>query len=79
MKPIIDKALQCSVFGHNYVKSKTNADYTSELKCSHCEITINTDVRGNFDESSISNKKIQSTLRQLFHLNMRLSKPEFNT
>jgi len=75
MKPTNNKALQCSVFGHNYVKSKTNFDETIELKCAHCNITTTTDSHGNFIESTIQNKHIQSTLRKLFHLNYQLSKP----
>lgn len=74
MKPTAQKALPCSVFGHNYTKSKTNSDNTAELTCTHCNITVQTDVKGNFEISSISNKHIQSTLRQLFHLNLGISK-----
>ena len=69
MSSTFNKAIPCSVFGHNYMKSKTNADHTSELKCSHCNISVKTDTKGNFSESSISNKNIQSTL------NNRISKP----
>jgi len=75
MKPTNNKALPCSVFGHNYVKSRTNEDETVELQCTHCNIVTTTDKHGNFMESTISNKNIQSTLRKLFHLNFQLSKP----
>ncbi|MCT4628308.1 hypothetical protein [Winogradskyella sp.] len=78
MKPTINKTLPCAVFGHNYVKSKTNDDHSSELTCSHCNAIVKTDANGNFDELSISNKHIQSTLRQLFHLNLQISKPKFS-
>ena len=78
MKPTSNKALPCAVFGHNYVKTKTNYDQTTELTCSHCGTTVTTDKHGNFDELSISNKHIQSTLRQLFHLNRQISKPNFS-
>ena len=78
MKPTSNKALSCAVFGHNYVKSKTNTDHTTELKCYQCETTVKTDSYGNFDELSISNKDIQSTLRQLFHLNHQISKPKLS-
>ncbi len=77
MKPTTHKALPCSIFGHNYMKSKTNNDFTAELTCSHCNIVVHTDTKGNFEESSISNKHIQSALRQLFHLNLSVSKPSF--
>lgn len=61
------------------MKSKTNADHTTELTCSHCNTIVHTDTKGDFEESSISNKQIQSTLRQLFHLNISLSKPSFSS
>ncbi|WP_422106450.1 hypothetical protein [Winogradskyella sp.] len=78
MKPTSNKALPCAVFGHNFVKSKTNSDQTAELTCSICGTKVNTDEHGNFDEMSVSNKDIQSTLRQLFHLNLQISKPKFS-
>jgi hypothetical protein len=74
MKPATQKALPCSVFGHNYIKSKTNSDNTAELTCTHCNISVQTDVKGDFEISSISNRHIQSALRQLFHLNLGISK-----
>ena len=78
MKPTIHKVLPCSVFGHNYMKSKTNTDDTSELTCSHCNIVVNTDASGNFEEYSISNKNIHETLRRLYHLKLRSYKPTFS-
>ena len=78
MKPTSNKALPCAVFGHNYVKSKTNSDQTAELVCGHCGNITTTDKAGNFDDLSFSNKDIQSTLRQLFHLNLQISKPKFS-
>lgn len=78
MKPTSNKALPCAVFGHNYVKSKTHTDHTAELTCSHCGTVVNTDKSGNFEDLSVSNKDIQSTLRQLFHLNLQMSKPKFS-
>lgn len=78
MKPTSNKAIPCAVFGHNFVKTKTNSDQTIDLKCSHCGVTETTDKNGNFDEFSIANKDVQSTLRQLFHLNLQLSKPKFS-
>ncbi|WP_299366902.1 hypothetical protein [Winogradskyella sp.] len=77
MEPTSNKALPCAVFGHNYVKSKTNSDQTAELTCSNCGTVVTTDKHGNFDELSLSNKDIQSTLRRLFHLNLQISKPNF--
>ena len=78
MKPTSNKALPCAVFGHNYVKSKTNSDRTTELTCCHCNIVVNTDASGNFEETTIGNKDIQSTLRKLFHLNLQISRPTFS-
>ncbi|MHA7841943.1 MAG: hypothetical protein ACX93I_01400 [Winogradskyella sp.] len=78
MKPTTSKALPCAVFGHNYVKSKTNSDRTAELTCTHCNAVVKTDASGNFEELSISNKHIQTTLRRLFHLKLQVSKPKFS-
>lgn len=78
MKPTIRKTLPCSVFGHNYEKSKTNADYTSELTCSHCNTVVQTDTKGNFEEYSISNKDIHATLQRLYQLKIRSYKPKFS-
>lgn len=78
MKPTTSKALPCAVFGHNYVKSKTNPNQTAELTCSHCNTVVTTDTSGNFEELSISNKHIQATLRQLFHLKVQTLKPKFS-
>ena len=74
MKPTLNKALPCAVVGHNYTKSKTNSDHTYQLTCNHCGIITNSDQIVNFEESSISNKDILSTLKQLFHLKLQLSK-----
>ncbi|MBV7269666.1 hypothetical protein [Winogradskyella luteola] len=77
MKPTLKRALPCAVFGHNYIKSKTYADHTAELSCCHCNTVVKTDIHGNFEEFNITNKDIQSTLRQLFHLKLQISKPNF--
>ena len=74
MKPTTNKALSCAVFGHNFVKSKTNSDHSSQLQCCECNAVVHTDSKGNFEGNSISNKAIQSALRQLFHLNLSSSK-----
>lgn len=78
MKPTTSKALPCAVFGHNYVKSKTYSDLTSELTCSHCNTVVKTDTSGNFEESNATNKHIQTTLRQLFHLKLQTAKLKFS-
>lgn len=79
MKPNTNNALLCSALGHNYAKSKTNIDHSAELTCCNCGTQITTDAFGNFDESSISNKAIVTTLRQLFHLRIQISKPKFSS
>ena len=67
MKPTQNTNLSCAVFGHNYVKSKTNSNRTSELTCCQCKTVVTTDLRGNFEASTISNKRIQPTLiKQVF-------------
>ncbi|WP_299126600.1 hypothetical protein [uncultured Winogradskyella sp.] len=71
MKFKVNSALPCAVFGHNYIKSKMNADQTSELTCSHCKTVANTDPFGNFIETSSPSKDVQSTLRKLYHLSLR--------
>lgn len=77
MKPISNNALPCAVFGHNYVRSKTNSDQTAELTCSHCNHTSTTDTEGNFIEETLTNKHMQTTLRKLYHLKLRVHKPSF--
>ena len=71
--------LPCSVFGHNYVKSKTTSHQTTELICTHCKLVVQTDADGNFESSPISNKKIRSTLRQFINLKRRSSKLEISS
>ncbi len=73
MKSTINPKLSCAVFGHNFIKSKTKKDNTSELLCKHCNVVITTDSHGNFEESAIPNKTIQSTIRQLFSLKHRFT------
>ncbi|WP_339623626.1 hypothetical protein [uncultured Winogradskyella sp.] len=79
MKPTQNNSLPCAVFGHNYIKSKTNSNHTSELTCCNCNTVVTTDLRGNFEASTISNKRIQSTLIKLFRLNLNFSKLNFNS
>lgn len=77
MKPTTNKSLSCSAFGHNYVKSKTNTDLTSEFTCSNCNTVVVTDSEGNFEEPRTFNKDVLTTLMQLMHLNKRISKSSF--
>lgn len=77
MKPTSNKALPCAVFGHNYVKSKTNSDHTAELTCCHCNHIATTDTEGNFRDETLTNTHLQTTLRKLYHLKLRAYKPSF--
>lgn len=74
MKPTTNKTLPCAVFGHNYIRSKTNLDSTIELTCTHCEMVAVTDHNGNFDTHTVSNTQIKDTLRELYMLNRFFSK-----
>ncbi|WP_296313006.1 hypothetical protein [Winogradskyella sp. UBA3174] len=74
MKPTFNKALPCSVFGHNYIRTKTNIDYTLELTCSHCDAVVVTDRNGNFDSITVSNTQIKDTMQELYRLIHRFQK-----
>ncbi|MBO3115367.1 hypothetical protein J4050_01330 [Winogradskyella sp. DF17] len=73
MKPAIKNTLPCTVFGHNYVISGLRQNNPVSLACKECGSPLNTDDNGNFTENGITNKAIQTTLRQLFHLRLKLS------
>ena len=73
MKPTTtNKTLPCAVFGHNYIRSKTNIDHTIELTCIHCEMVVVTDRNGDFETNTVSNIQIKDTLQELYRLNRRL-------
>lgn len=74
MKPTSNQILPCAVFGHNYVRSKTNLDNTIELTCSHCDTVVVTDHLGNFENHTVSNTQITDTLQELYRLTKRLPK-----
>ncbi|GGW58082.1 hypothetical protein DFQ11_101861 [Winogradskyella epiphytica] len=74
MKNSSDKILPCAIFGHNYVRSKTNIDQTAELTCSHCDVVVITDQQGNFENHTISNSQIKDTLQEFYRLNRRIPK-----
>ena len=74
MKPTPTKTLPCAIFGHNYVKSKTNTDHTTELTCSHCKTIVVTDSHGNFENHTVYNSQITTTLQELYRLTKRGSK-----
>tara|TARA_R100001369_G_scaffold83817_1_gene116336 strand:- start:413 stop:649 length:237 start_codon:yes stop_codon:yes gene_type:complete len=74
MNPTNKKTLPCAVFGHNYIRTKTNIDYTLELTCSHCDTVIVTDRKGNFDLITVSNSQIKDTLQELYRLTHRFQK-----
>ena len=74
MKPTSTKTLPCAIFGHNYVKSKTNTDYTIELTCSHCKTIVVTDSHGNFENHTVYNSQITTSLQELYLLTRRVLK-----
>ncbi|RCW93724.1 hypothetical protein [Winogradskyella arenosi] len=74
MKPTNKKPLPCAVFGHNYMRSKTNSDQTVELTCTHCNTIVVTDSFGNFENNTLKNPEIADTLRELYQLTRQLSK-----
>ncbi len=76
MKPPKNKTLPCAIFGHNYIRSKTNIDHTIELTCSHCDMVVVTDHNGNFDANTVSNGQIKDTLQELYRLKRLFSKPK---
>ena len=74
MKPTTEKSLSCAIFGHNYIRSKTNIDHTAEFTCTHCDTVVLTDEHGNFDTNTVSNSQIKDTLEELYYLTRRFSK-----
>ncbi|NRR91278.1 hypothetical protein HSX10_06845 [Winogradskyella undariae] len=74
MKPKTTKALPCAIFGHNYVKSKTNIDHTIEMTCTHCDTVVVTDHHGNFENNTVANKQISETLQELYRLTKCIAK-----
>ncbi|WP_179352842.1 hypothetical protein [Winogradskyella vidalii] len=74
MKPTSTEILPCAVFGHNYVRSKTNLDHSIEITCTHCDTVVVTDKHGNFQNHTVSNRQITNTLQELYRLTRRIPK-----
>ncbi len=74
MKPPKNKTLPCAIFGHNYIRTKTNIDHSSELTCVHCDMVAVTDHDGNFDANTVSNSQLKDTLQKLYRLTHRIQK-----
>lgn len=74
MKPTSPKSLPCAIFGHNYIRTKTNLDHSIELTCVHCDMVVETDPKGNFDAHTVSNDQIKETLEELYKLKQRFYK-----
>ena len=74
MKPSTNKSLPCAIFGHNYIRSKTNLDHTIELTCTHCDMVVITDHNGNFDSHTLTNSQIKDTLQELYRLKQHFPK-----
>ena len=73
MQPTSNKTLPCAIFGHNYIRTKTNIDHSAELTCTNCDIVVITDSHGNFDTHTISNSHMKDVLRKLYRLTRRFS------
>ncbi len=71
MKSSLTNELSCSVFGHNFYRSKSLSLNKSELTCSCCHIKVATDNNGDFNELPYANTEIYKVLRQLFVLQKR--------
>lgn len=74
MKPTFKNALPCAVFGHNYVIIGPKDNRPSTLACKHCGQLLETNHHGDFEEDSITNRDVKNTLRQLFHLKLKVAK-----
>ena len=74
MKPKSSEILPCAIFGHNYIRSKTNIDHTAELTCTHCDTVVVTDQQGNFENITVSNTQITDALQDLYRLTKRILK-----
>ncbi|WP_179009303.1 hypothetical protein [Winogradskyella forsetii] len=74
MKPTSTETLPCAIFGHNYVRSKTNLDHTIEMTCSHCDTVVVTDRHGNFENHTVPNSQVTDTLQELYRLTRRIPK-----
>lgn len=74
MKPTTNNILPCAIFGHNYLRTKTNMDHTFELTCLQCDMVVITDHNGDFDTNTVSNSQIKDTLQKLYRLTHRLQK-----
>ena len=74
MKPTTNNILPCAIFGHNYLRTKTNMDHTVELTCVHCDMVVVTDHNGDFDANTVSNSQIKDTLQKLYRLTHRFQK-----
>ncbi|NRD18752.1 hypothetical protein HNV08_01730 [Winogradskyella eckloniae] len=79
MKPTSTDLLPCAVFGHNYVRSKTNIDYSIELTCTHCDAVVITDSQGNFENNTVNNTQLKDTLQELYRLTKRVTKSKVSS
>ncbi len=73
MKSSLTNELSCSVFGHNFYRSKPLSQNKAELICSCCHTKVSTDSNGDFEELPSSNTEIHKALRQLFLLRKQVS------
>ncbi|WP_411894086.1 hypothetical protein [Winogradskyella sp. A2] len=79
MKSYPNTTLPCAVFGHNYIKTKSNKDHTLELSCNHCGIVVNTDAKGNFENISSPKLHIKTVIRELYLLKLQTVKAKLSS
>ena len=78
MKLISTNELSCSVFGHNFHRSKPLSQTKAELTCNRCNAKEITDSNGDFKEFPYSNPEIYKALRQLFILQRNTSTSSYS-
>lgn len=59
------KHLHCSVFGHNYVVSKSVTNYVKEYKCTYCNKQWTTNSNGNLIPLTPKFKEINAVLNRI--------------
>ena len=59
------KHLHCSVFGHNFVVSKSVTNFVKEYKCKHCNKQWTTNGDGHLIPLTPKFKEINSVLKRI--------------
>jgi len=69
------KSIYCSVFGHQYVVSKKVTFHVNEYRCTHCNIQMTTNGKGELTPLTPKYKEINSVLERI-HQRRRSKKLE---